>query len=459
MILWTFYVTILLTLFAGYMSKKLVKDSKDFLIGGGRLGTVGVTSMLMGAIIGGASTVGTSQMAFERGLGAIWFTLGLSISSIVLYFFYGNLTEKKEFMTVTGVIGKFFGDRAKTAACTVLCLGMFIHINGQVLASVSIFSSVLDFDIHISALIVCALIGGYVIFGGFWGGTIVGGIKTVLLYSTSIVCGMYLLFAYDFIPLAARSFSFNPWFNPFSNGFLKDLSLPISTVLGVTCTQIYFQSVMSARDKHVLKRSCLLTAFMIPPIGLVCTMIGMYMRTVSPDIAARDAFVLFVTNNTHPVVAGLSIAAVLISSVATGAGLALGITTICSRDVISPMFPSRSDSQSIRSMRIMIGIIISAIYFIVVSNDNSMILSWGFLSMIFRATPVFVPVLVALYFSDSISKSHESIYVMIGPILSMVWILLGLDNISSIYVGILGSLSYAFLRAKKSKSTQTNTCM
>lgn len=170
MIAAVFSITIVLTLIAGVFSKRFVKNTQDFLVGGGRLNVVGFTSMLMGAIIGGASTVGTSQLAYQRGVGAIWFTAGLSISSILLYFFYGKLLEERKYVTVVQIIDGFFGSKARKAASLVLCLGMFIHINGQVLASVSIFNTLFSMKIQLATLAVCVLVAAYVVFGGFWGG-------------------------------------------------------------------------------------------------------------------------------------------------------------------------------------------------------------------------------------------------------------------------------------------------
>ncbi len=457
MTLLIFIITLGVTLCAGVLSKRLVKNSKDFLLGGGKLNTIGFTSMLMGAIIGGASTVGTSQMAYQRGIGAIWFTAGLSISSVLLYFFYGKLLEKRQYITVVQIVGDNFGNHARKAASLILCLGMLIHINGQVLAAVSIFNTLLVLKIQLATLLVCGLVAAYVIFGGFWGGTVVGGIKTVLLYGTSLVCGAFLIFKYGFISEAATSFTFNPWFNVFSKGLIKDLSLPVSTILGVMSTQIYFQTVMSAKNKKTLCRGTLLTAFLILPVGIVCTMIGMYMRLHYPDILPRDAFILFVMNHTNPVVAGLSIASVLISSVATGAGLTLGITTVISKDVLLSDKAGVSDAHLLRKLRLIIAAITGLVYFIVIFNADSLILSWGFLSMVFRATPVFIPVVVALYFKERISGLKGVGYVLVGPILSLIWIAMGLDKVSSIYVGIAGGIAYSIGAHKMSiyKRSQT----
>ena len=453
MIVAVFSITIVLTLIAGVFSKRFVKNTQDFLVGGGRLNVVGFTSMLMGAIIGGASTVGTSQLAYQRGVGAIWFTAGLSLSSILLYFFYGKLLEERKYVTVVQIIDDFFGSKGRKAASLVLCLGMFIHINGQVLASVSIFNTLFSMKIQLATLVVCVLVAAYVVFGGFWGGTIVGGIKTILLYGTSVVCGVYLVFKYGFINEAISTFSFDPWFNVFSQGVSRDLSYPVSTVLGVLSTQIYFQTVMSAKDKKTLRRGTFLTAFLILPVGAVCTMIGMYMQVHYPGIVPRDAFILFVMNHTAPVVAGLSIASVLISSVATGAGLTLGITTVISKDIFRFEEGPNTEADILKKLRAIIVLITSVIFVIVIFNANSMILSWGFLSMVFRATPVFVPVAMGLYFRRHIERKQGIFYVLIGPVLSLIWISLGLEKISSIYIGILGGICFSALRSFGHKKT------
>ena len=55
---------------------KEVRTSTDYTLAGRRSGTVEVSGVLLGALVGGASTVGTVEMAYRFGLSAWWFTLG-----------------------------------------------------------------------------------------------------------------------------------------------------------------------------------------------------------------------------------------------------------------------------------------------------------------------------------------------------------------------------------------------
>lgn len=62
----------------GLYSGRQVKSAEDFAIGGRKAGTGIVAGSIIGTLVGGASTIGTAQLAFTNGFSAWWFTLGLS---------------------------------------------------------------------------------------------------------------------------------------------------------------------------------------------------------------------------------------------------------------------------------------------------------------------------------------------------------------------------------------------
>lgn len=202
---------------------------------------------------------------------------------------------------------------------------------------------------------------------------------------------------------------------------------------------------MAGKNSKVSKWSAYLVAFLVFPVGIVCTMIGMYMKIHHPNIIPSEAFPLFLTTYLNPVLGGVSIATVLISSIATGAGLTLGIATMFTRDIYKEMINEKTNDKKqilvLRSIIIFVGILT---FFIVISNDNSMILEWGFISMVFRAAPIFIPVTAAMFFRDKISPKGGFYSVIAGPIAAALWILLGFEKLSSIYIGLAASLIVLF---------------
>ena len=449
MLIFSGIITLIITGIVGYLSKLKVKTSKDFISGGNKLGVMGVTSMLMGSIIGGASTVGTAQMAYSRGVGAIWFIFGLSIASIILGLVYSRQVNKKDIETIPQIIGNTYGEKSRTVSSILLSMGMFIHINGQIIACTALFTAVFGMSASKTAVIVVVLLVVYVVFGGFWGSTMVGAIKTILLYGTSIICGLILIFKFKGIREITFALPQEPWFNLFSGGVSSDLASGISTIVGVLSTQTYFQAIMAGKDSKTSRRGAFLVAFLVFPVGVVCTMIGMYMRVHHPSIAPSEAFPLFLMNYLNPVFGGVCIATVLISSIATGAGLTLGIATMFVRDIyaqcINKKVEDKKELYILRGTIVFIGIIT---LIIVINNKDSMILNWGFLSMIFRATPIFIPITAAMFFREKI-KIEAGIYAIIsGPLASLIWILLGFEKINSIYIGLAASALVLFGMSK-----------
>ncbi len=439
-------ITLIITGIAGYIGKLKVEHSKDFIVGGNKLGITGVTGALMGSIIGGASTVGTAQMAYNRGIGAIWFILGVCISSIFLGLLYSKYTNSKKIDTIPQIIGNTYGKRARIFSSMFLSLGMFIHINGQVIAVIALFTSMFNINVVTSAYIIIGLLIMYVVFGGFWGSTFVGIIKTVLLYSTSLICGYIIIFRFNGINEIVSNFTFNPWFNLFSRGIFEDLASGLATITGVLSTQTYFQAIMSGKDSKTSKYSAFITASLVLPIGCICTLIGMYMRIHYPNIMPREAFPLFLINHLNPVLSGISIATVLISSMATAAGLSLGISTMFVKDFYNNVVNrSSNDKKQIVVLRLSILVIGLMTLIVVLNNKSSMILDWGFLSMVFRSTPIFIPLIGALIFKRVIN-TNLGIYAIIGaPTTSILWIVFGFDKISSIYIGLITAFVIIFI--------------
>ncbi len=76
--------TLALFVGAGTLIGTRASEPKDYSLGGRKSSAAGVTGILLGALVGGASTVGTVQMAYSHGLTAIWFTLGGGVGCLLL---------------------------------------------------------------------------------------------------------------------------------------------------------------------------------------------------------------------------------------------------------------------------------------------------------------------------------------------------------------------------------------
>ena len=78
MMLGVVLVTLCIVLIA-LVSGWRVRSAAEFTVAGRRAGWSVVSGIIVGALVGGSSTVGTAQAAFVYGMPAWWYTLGSAI--------------------------------------------------------------------------------------------------------------------------------------------------------------------------------------------------------------------------------------------------------------------------------------------------------------------------------------------------------------------------------------------
>jgi SSS family solute:Na+ symporter len=167
----------------------------------------------------------------------------------------------------------------------------------------------------------------------------------------------------------------------------------------------------------------------------------MFMRVQHPNILPATAFPKFIVTYLPAPLAGVTLATILISSLATGAGLTLGVSTIFAKDLYkSWLCVKATDGQQLKFMRwVILGI--GLITFIVTTLlADAIILNFGFASMLLRAGPIFVPLVMTLYFPKHLTPTVGMVAIVGGPSASILWMLLGLPMQSAIFVGLVTSL-------------------
>lgn len=434
-------ITLIIVSYLGFLSTKKVKSSQDFAIGCRKLNSTQVAGSIIGTLVGGASTIGTAQLAFQKGINAMWFTLGASFACVFLGIFMAGPLRRAEVDTVPQLLSRSYGEYAGVAASIITSFAIFIHITGQVLSSVAILTSMFQLGVTIAIFITIALIICFIFFGGFLGASLVGIAKTLLLYLTLIVSGIITLNYFHGVDGLIQAFPKEPWFNLFSDGVYSGAAMGFSMVVGVSSTQTYLQAMFAGKNEKQSRRGAYLAALLIPPIGLICTLIGLYMRSAYPTILPREALPTFILNHLNPWIGGITIATLIISVIGTGAGLTLGISTMINRDIyVKFINPKADDKRQLLVLRLSVFVVSTVAMILVFTNLESLILKWGFLSMTLRGTTIFIPLIGAIYFKDKINPKAGLISIIVAPIISVLWEVSSIGDIDCLYIGIISSL-------------------
>ena len=178
------------TAVVGVSAARNIKSAADFSVGGYRSGVALVSGTIVGTIIGGASTVGTAQLAFSVGLSAWWFTLGAGIAIIIMGLFYAVPLRESKLQTIPQFLTLHYGPRAGMLAGVAASLGIFFSIVANILSATPLVSAIFQTGPAPAVGFVMVLTVVYVLFGGVWATGRVGILKAVLIYIALFAVGV-----------------------------------------------------------------------------------------------------------------------------------------------------------------------------------------------------------------------------------------------------------------------------
>ena len=410
-------LVLVVTVFVGAWSGHRVKDASDYHSGGNTRALV-VSGAVTGTLVGGSSTIGTAQLAFHYGLSAWWFTLGSGLGCLMLALFFVQPLRRQGAITITGIISREFGIRTGVLATLLSTVGIFINllpqlISGQTLIC-TLFPQLPSLPVILFVVLLMAL---YIIFGGVLAMGLVGVLKLVMLYGT-VAAVTILSLVLDGGGLSAfwHNLPHNTYFSLFSRGISTDLGSCLSLVFGVLSTQSYAQAIASARSEREAKKGVLLSALLIPPIGVGGILVGLFMRLNAPALSPAQALPVFIMDYIPAFPGGIMLAVLLVTTIGSGAGLALGISNLVTHDLVK-RFSHRLDDprRSLTFSRAIILLVLALGFLLTAIGIGDAILLFSYLSMGLRAAVLFFPLCAALFFPGTVDRRWAAAAVCTGP--------------------------------------------
>ncbi|MBQ8831387.1 MAG: hypothetical protein IJ017_07285 [Oscillospiraceae bacterium] len=420
--------------------------------GGGKIGFGVVAGLILGTLVGGSSTVGTAQLAFNYGMSAWWFTLGAGLGCLILALVYAKRLRAENSPTLVGMVKNEYGSKAGMAATILNSVGTFINILSQLIAASSVVLVVMPtMGTAWTIIIAAAVMVLYVVFGGSKGAGIVGILKLILLYVAMVTCGIIAynnLGGMSGVTSAIKSFSDELGRNfasLFCRGAGKDMGSCVSLILGVLTTQTYSQAVLTAKSDKDGITGALISTFLIPPIGIFGILVGLYMRSVADPAAladaaqtavlAKTALTDFILNYSGipPILAGIMLGALFIASVGTGAGLALGIATVINRELIQKK--AKNAKLSADNMnKLLIVVVLAVATALACTPIGDTILEFAFMSMGLRGCTVFAPLCFALWAKGKVKSNYAFVSIIGGSIVALILGVLNLFKVITLPV-------------------------
>jgi len=434
-------VTFLIALTA-LISGWRVRSTGDFTVVGRRAAWPVVSGIIVGALVGGSSTVGTAQAAFVYGLAAWWFTLGAGIGCVLLATLFAKPMRRSGVETLPQYLVCTFGNRIRPLVAISDSIGIFLTIPGQAASAITLLTVLLHCSAVPVFILVSLLVIAYVFMGGAISAGVAGFAKLLISFTALLVFGAAaLVIGGGFSGFhAALPASF---FGLLGNGFWKDIGNGLGIVFGVLTTQVYVQAVLSGRDVRQSQIGTIVAGVGTTVFGLGGVAVGMFMRIHEPNIAPAQALPLFAAHYFSPVLSGILLGAILITVVTCAGGLALGIATMITRDLyqlyIRPQLSDREGILVARAtivMMVLLGVLVGG------SELLKLIISYSFLAFAFRADSMLIPVIVAAIGPRlRLNTAGAGIGALAGGMVTnIVWNLMVSPGGAAVFIGLAGSV-------------------
>lgn len=435
-------LTLILTMLPGIIASRRIKSADDYNVGGRSAGVGMVAGSIIGTIVGGAATVGTAQLGFKLGLTAWWFTLGSGIALLIMAAFYAKPLRASGLTTVAEFLVTNYGKPAGWLATVSSCAGIFFSIVASTLTALHLVAGIFGVNLYISALLILLITAGFVFLGGISGSGMAGIIKIILIFASIFVGGVL---AYGDLGGSAgltAALPAQPWFTLFGRGVEDGLFSLCSMIVGVISTQTYVQALFSAKDSKTAAVGCVTAACIVIPVGLPSVMIGMFMHINHPEINSIDALPLYLSTYLPDWLGGIGLAALLLSALGSIAGLALGIGTMISRDIISKLWRSATAVNILWASRFSVLLAAAAAIVFVFFHLDSSVLEWNYLSMALRGSGIFLPLTFCVFFPHRVRASMGVAAMGAGIFAALFWKHISPWQINSLFPALVYNLIF-----------------
>jgi solute:Na+ symporter, SSS family len=431
----TLVVTVVVILALGAYSGRTINSADEFSLSGRSAGSVLIAGSISGTCVGGASTVGTAQMASALGLSAWWFTIGTGVGLIVLAVFFAYPLRRSGLETISQYLSLHYGRSAGTLTSLISSLGILFSAVASELAGIHLLSLLFGIPPWLSALLLVVLIVCYVVFGGMRGAGVSGLLKMAIIWVTLCVAGVTATLWLRQLPDFATLFPPFPWFSLFSRGVDGCVANLLSMIVGIVCSQSYVQAVYSASDTRVAAVGTIAAALITIPVGLPLISVGMFMHAQHPELPPVLALPVFFINYLPSWVAGMGLAGILLSVIGSASGLSLSIATMVANDYGRDRLKIDERYMLLLTRGAVLAVAGVSIG-VALANLDSFLLDWNYMSMALRGAGVFLPMTLAIYWTGRLTAFWAVLSMTVSTALAVVVQWFHAVPINPLFVGL-----------------------
>lgn len=364
----------LLILLLSFYTRKLASGSaSQYLVAGKNLGVIVCSVVVAAEWLGGMSTIGVSEKAFNSGtLQPVLYNISTAAGMIIIGFTLAYYYRKNNVHTVSEMLEKLFGREAKKVSAISFLLAYITLAYVQLQTCASVIAPLLGVNWLTAVIISSVIITVYT----FWGGMHAIALTSILHIfvmitgtGIAVVTGLTEIGGFgELETLLIAKGAPADYYNPFSIDPADAFSLLLGGVLGGMAAQASIQPIFAARNAPTAKKAAILSAFIVAPFGIMTAFLGLIAKTdyfmesssienaklILPALLSNENFI-------SPIFGGIALAGLLAAILSTVGPVNFAVVTIATKDIykgfINPDCDDRKLVKVAKRLVILVGVL------------------------------------------------------------------------------------------------------
>ena len=315
------FICLLFAFFGIFYSKKF-QDLNNYLTANRSVGLFSLTTSLTASALGAWILFGPVSASTWGGVGSI-IGYSLGTASPMLFLIFLGKKIRKEFpngSTLVEFLRKKFGKSLFKLILLMMIFYMFIFLSAEVTAISVLINYISGTSLWLTALIVLLTTLTYTLYGGLRASLFTDNIQMIFILILLIIS----FFIIKDFTLDQFSFGFIKDKNPhlISTSYIPGYTAGLTFFIAVAATNLFhqgnWQRVYAAKNFIILKKSLIISFFIIIPIVFFMGFIGMVAFSIDPNIRPDLGFFSLLLKENS----------ILLSLIVLTLGLTLTISTV-----------------------------------------------------------------------------------------------------------------------------------
>ena len=413
------YIAVLF-LISFWAEKRARGGVENYVLAGRKLTTTLVTVSIVGLAIGGASTIGVSEQAYKVGLSAGWYTAAWGIGAICMGLLVAKKYRQLRISTIPELLERFYDKKGMVIGVVCQIIIQLVITSLQYIAGGTILHVMLPniFSFSSGMLTSAVVFIGITFIGGMWSASLSNILNVLLIYVGIVAATIVSVVQAGGMEAVVAKLPPSIPYTSLIDG-VGPLGI-IGWILVLITVNLSLQSIiqisLGARDVATAQRGFVIGGIMMLPIGFVCALMGIIAKANHPAVSAAMALPLMIMS-LHPVLSGITLAALWAADISTACNLLLSSATLFSQDIYKRMINPDTSEQKLLLVTKGSVLVLGALTLVLAMTVSGIIQT---LMIGLSLTAAFSVVVLFTLFAPGLCRRNSAFYTIAGGLLTLV---------------------------------------